>query len=196
MFDQTTRDQQPTEVVQPEVYEEGSLRANAVPHKRINRAGILAAGLFVVITVLLTGIIAASGKEALPMPVEPPAVLLPGNSLPDNAHCDYHPFMESRIYCSTVKDGLTLYLSYDMARHEIMDTVLLTNHMTVGELILTWGRPTGYTKSGASVQVYWGNRAAYVFSGPFTPSSRASFVTYSLDSHPVSDWHGFINNDN
>ena len=193
MFNQTAEDQHP--VNQPEVLEEGSLQANTVQHKRIARIVILAASLCTALIIVVTGVIVAPHREAIPKPIEPPTTLLPGNSLPDDSHCDYHPFMDSRIYCSTTQHGSTVYMSYDVARHEIMDTVIFTNHMTVGDLILVWGAPTGYTRSGAAVQVYWGNRSAYVFVGTFSPQSRTSFVTYSLEPHEAVAWHGFINPD-
>lgn len=196
MFNQTVEDQRLIQANHLEVYGVGSPTTNATRHKRITRTAFLATGLCAALIVVVAGVIIASRSNATSQPIEPPATLLPGNRLPEEARCDYHPFLDSRIYCSTTRDGSTVYLSYDVARHEIMDTVIFTNHMTIGDLILAWGAPTGYTRSGAALQVYWGSRSAYIFVGTFSPNSRTSFITYSLEPRETLDWRGFINTDN
>ncbi|MCC7449111.1 MAG: hypothetical protein IT324_16960 [Anaerolineae bacterium] len=196
MINQTVGDQRPVQVYQPEIYGAGSPSANPIQPKRIARTTILAASLCAALIIVVSAVIVASRRPSMPQIMEPPAILLPGNRIPDDAHCDYHPFLDSRIYCSTTRNGSTIYLSYDLSRQAIIDTVIFTNHMTIGELIQTWGAPTGYTRAGAAVQVYWGNRSAYIFVGTFSPNSRTSFITYSMEPHETSDWRGFVNQDN
>jgi hypothetical protein len=65
--------------------------------------------------------------------------------------------------------------------------------LTIGDLILAWGEPTGQTRYGYSADVYWGTRSAFVSSTPgFSPFSTVYFVTYRAELEQAGPWRGFV----
>jgi hypothetical protein len=150
-----------------------------------------------IFTVLIsTAVIVLAGQTPSPNindTVDIPEKYHPGNTLPHDATCDWHPASEKTLYCYVEVNGAPIYMAYDMARNKILDVAATAHDATVGDLITAWGRPTGVIRWSVSVQVFWGTRSAYVMSGAFTPSSHASFISYSTDVRDVEPWQGFRN---
>jgi hypothetical protein len=122
-----------------------------------------------------------------------PDRLLPGHTLPKEAKCDWNPAAEEMLYCQVLLDENSIYISYDMRRNLIVNAALSAHDTSIGDLITVWGNPTGMIRWNLSVQVFWGSRSAYVVTRQFTPSSRASYISYTADLHPTDPWKGFIN---
>ncbi len=115
----------------------------------------------------------------------------PGGPLPQFASCDYHNFYGGIAYC---RFGDFFSASYDYTAHKI-ECIYHSqgfNGLTVGDLILAWGQPTGIEFSGYSTTLYWGNKLAYVsYNHKFTPSSLVTFTAWCNDQRHGSPWRGF-----
>lgn len=62
--------------------------------------------------------------------------------------------------------------------------------LTIGRLILIWGQPTGFRRSGLLVRVYWPRRYVYVIDRRFRPESQVRLVVWS-DEAGGDPWQGF-----
>ncbi len=103
---------------------------------------------------------------------------------------------EPILYCNALDDGVIVHFSYDLQEREITSTVVAVQNVTIGQLILAWGIPTGYAKSVGAAEVYWGTRSVYLASLPFTPETQVGYIAYSLRPYVTACWHGFTNRDN
>lgn len=64
------------------------------------------------------------------------------------------------------------------------------SRLTIGRLILAWGKPTGFQRRGLLVRVYWPKRYVYVIGQVFRPASRVNLIVWSADEAP-QPWRGF-----
>jgi hypothetical protein len=132
----------------------------------------------------LVSAVGLNGTAAKVLDIEPPARLLPGQPVPHDARCSWEHWMTEDLFCETdqayltVRSGVIARISFDL------------RDVAVGDLILTWGQPTGAEQYGRSTYVYWGNRRAWVW-GRFAPEARAQFITYSLKPDVSGPWRGF-----
>jgi hypothetical protein len=145
------------------------------------------------LTVAVLAAVTMRRTDAHPLEIGIPDRLLPGNPLPSSARCDWYTVNEHMLYCTVTENGLSAYLSFDIDHQMIRSATLAVQDKVVGDLILAWGEPTGFAKSGLSNQVYWGNRSVYLLSTPFRPDTRVGYVFYSLSPYTAGPWRGFVN---
>jgi hypothetical protein len=161
--------------------------------QRIALVGLaVVTSLTVVLGLVLFMVVRANRTAVHPIALDLPVRVLPGSLIPRDANCDWSMVTEYRLFCHVNNDGVPIHFNYDMRRGVVISVSVETGEITVGELILAWGEPTGYTKSGTAVQLYWGVRSVYLMSRVFTPSARAGYVFYTREPNRSQPWRGFV----
>ena len=157
----------------------------------------LAVGLWLTFTLIVFLVVIAS-RIGTPIPkIKIDEQLLPGHSLPKAASCDTgDPEFHYLSYCEIVEpeDHLIL-LTFDWRTQVIRNTVKAADRGTLGDLVVAWGNPNGYRLNYQNVQIFWGEKSAFV-SVPLTPSSQAKLLVYYLDATDMPQdrlaWRGFV----
>lgn len=163
--------------------------ANIPPQRIPILAGIVAFSL-ASLTVLIVCVVALAGTGVAPTAVvDPPQYLLPGSPRPVNAICD--SLHDGQFRCHVNRDGKEIYLAYDGASHTIVSTVVSAREKTIGDLVLAWGTPIGFTRVGPSIAVHWATRSAHLVTCSFRPASHVGFIVYGPDSKSEAPWRGF-----
>jgi hypothetical protein len=149
----------------------------------------VALGLSVVISSTII-----TARASLPKIAEPPAYVLPGNPLPDDARCNWPPNRGGGVmYCHVNVGQNRVYLTYDPRREMIIRSSIEIDRQTIGSLMAAWGTPTGLKRSRWSVQIQWDSRYVYAYGRPFEPDNPIFFVFYSLEAEDNGPWTGFVN---
>jgi hypothetical protein len=165
---------------------------------------------FLILSTLSVVVVARTGIS--PMMIEPAQHLLPGNVPPSDVHCgesadatcyppvDAHCYEPGDANCFTSasirQNGKVIRLTIDMASRLIAYTLIPVSEYTIGDLILTWGTPSGFTQNGRYIFVYWDARSAYLTTCSFRPESRVEFITYyRISPVSASPWRGFSRGD-
>jgi hypothetical protein len=128
-------------------------------------------------------------------PVNPPSVnmpaeLLPGNPLPAHTAC-IPTYSYAEQYCWSGD----VYFQYDMEAGEITHSsiYLYDQGVTVGELVIAWGSPSGYRRDGADfINVYWADRYVYVIGKIFGPDNKVVLVAWDASTQLSTPWKGWI----
>jgi hypothetical protein len=149
---------------------------------------------FGVLTSCLIGVVFAARIRATPTKIDPPAFLLPGSDLAIQSHCEAlsschespNGYRDYIIY-----DGRKVYLVFDRQNQMVVHTTMSVDTYTLGDLIATWGPPTGLAHYGHIVDVYWGTRDAYLHACSLQPDTRVEFIEYDLEPRQGSAWRGF-----
>ena len=173
------------------------------------------AGIIRMITVLLCILILSTWSVVVvartginPMIIEPPQHFLPGNTPPRDVHCGEaadetcYPLVDAHCYepgdancfisASIQQNGNVIRLTLDTASRLIAYTQISAREHTIGDLILAWGTPSGFTRYGRHIDVYWGSRNASLTTCAFRPESRVEFITYyRISPASASPWRGF-----
>ncbi len=122
---------------------------------------------------------------------DPPPELLPGKQqFPSLAGCS--ALHDGRFVCHLTLRGSTIELTYDGIVHQIIYTAVSTPDQKLGDLIVAWGEPTGFTRSGQTLAVSWSTRTAYLAPHSFQPDTQVMRVTYDDKPKQTSPWHGFV----
>ncbi len=126
--------------------------------------------------------------------VEPPPNFLPGNSLPENVFCN--TIYDRRYRCRASYQGEEVYFSTDPSSRLIHTTNITAYSQRIGNLLLVWGKPTEFSRTGQALYVFWGARYAYLKACPFEPTSTIEYIGYGLDGLVLSQlrrpWRGFF----
>jgi len=151
---------------------------------------VLCTGLAVYVSVVVVVVHA----ENLPRIVEPPASLFPGNQLPESIPCT--SAFERRFECKASQGGEVIHFTTANSSRLIMQTSITTHNQTLGKVSAAWGTPTGFTRSGHAVYIYWGIRWAYLFTCTVQPTSHIEFISYrladfNLPGEQQLPWRGF-----
>jgi hypothetical protein len=144
---------------------------------------------------ILFGVVTPARSEVVTEPnIYVSSRFLPGNPFPGSAWCNWSSYTDGDLYCEALNiNDDTISFTFDPHRQLITYTTFSIPAITVGELILAWGLPTGYIPAGIGTKVTWQHRAIYVMSRVFAPSNKVSFVSYQLDEiKPTHPWRGFI----
>lgn len=150
--------------------------------------------LLSVMTLAITGSVQYKGAAF----VEAPTLdsrLYPGQHKPKTRHCiiSISAGIE-HSYC-TLPSSILVYIN----SRKIYRVIVLVGHrynITVGQLIVQWGQPTGahYGKFGKMVShtLYWPDRFVGVMPARrFSPTSRISFIGYGEPLQEAGAWCGF-----
>jgi hypothetical protein len=124
---------------------------------------------------------------------EPDPQFMPGGAIPSSAYCDWQFALSDSRYCFAESAGD--HISLDVNRSSgIIDRTTVSGHgLTIGDLILTWGEPSGYSKSGIAFLVYWRNQSAYITASSLSPRTPIVFISYDLQTPQQLPWAGLIN---
>jgi hypothetical protein len=121
--------------------------------------------------------------------------LAPGRPMPTHGVvCSWNLPDDSLTYCEAITEQhREVSFAYDRSKREIASvSYLILGDFTIGQLILHWGIPTGYTRNSNAVTVYWPSRYAYIVSRVFSPSSPVGFISFTNQPlQPASAWAGF-----
>jgi hypothetical protein len=117
--------------------------------------------------------------------------LLPGGPVPTIPNCFPRQFHHAD--CHIAVDGKDVALFVNTETGSITRIVATGGQYRLGNLILAWGTPTGITHFGygCNIFVFWGMRAAQVFTCTLDPSSPVAYIPYALTEQPLSSWRGF-----
>jgi len=149
--------------------------------------------LTAVFVVIIFGMIVLS-RATRPVAPELPQQLLPGQSLPNNAECDTLPPKGGWQYCHVLDGDTVVELTYDTERQVIVHSDFQLGTATIGELVLSWGTPTGIDRrDNWPIRMQWGQRFVYIYANPFSPNNNAYSVHYVLEPRAAAPWTGFTN---
>jgi hypothetical protein len=147
--------------------------------------------MLVTLILVGTGVIAIAKVRNPSARVNDPSLrLLPGSPRPMNATCN--ALHDGRFRCYVHHKGKEVYLAYDGASQMIIGAVISANEYTIGDLIISWGTPTGFTQDGRAIEVSWGTRSVYLHTCSFQPTSHVGYIEYGLESKQLPPWRGFI----
>ena len=146
---------------------------------------------------LLVGVAMAS-LGPRPVIFEPGQQFLPGNPRPGDVDCNsladgYSGAYASYTTCSAVQDDKHLSLQIDIASGVIMRAYFLAGEYSIGDLMLVWGAPSGFSRFGRNTYLYWGTREAFVLGCSFSPASNVHRITYERKPIALISWRGFVN---
>lgn len=161
---------------------------------------------FLMLSISFVVVVARTGIT--PTISEPPQHLLPGNVQPKDIHCgasadetcyppiDAHCYVSADANCFTSasiqQNGKVVYLTIDIASRMIAFTSIPNQGDMIGDLILAWGTPSGFTQYKQYIDVYWGTRNAHLTTCSFRPESYVDHIIYSRTNPiPASPWRGF-----
>lgn len=160
--------------------------------------------------ILIAIIISRIGKA--PGTIDLPQAYLPGSPFSTDAWCKgaavncplsgncYRPDVAGRAQCPSYSsypikhDSQELSVTVDNVTRakKIVQTSIPAHEYTMGDLLLAWGRPTGFIQDDEGIYVYWGARSAYLIGCSFWPGSHLESITYSLQATPAPPWRGFV----
>jgi hypothetical protein len=126
--------------------------------------------------------------------VQPDQQYMPGNPVPPGSYRDWQYAISYTQYC-VARQIPGENVTFDVSRRKnlITHTSVTSGKLTVGDLMLAWGQPTGYARNGFVFEVYWGTRSAYVVAKALSPYSPVVFVAYDLELQYQLPWQGLIN---
>ncbi len=141
---------------------------------------------------LITGVMVASRTPSQPPAVDLPSAYLPGSPIPKDVSGCHMDRDIRRSVCSlrTSESGM-IYFEVDEAQRTIIQTRIWVSQVTLGQLILVWGTPTGFESRNHKTTLYWERRSAEVYSAVLKPNTPVNDVTYTLKSPVMSPWPGF-----
>jgi hypothetical protein len=147
-----------------------------------------------VLTLTLLGWFWLLGYRTAPVQVDltVPPELEPGQLFTGQvaATCDWYAYAQQHDLLDC--QWRTYSFSYNPSTRVIRRTSLWMPHstLTMGHLILAWGKPTGFQRGGLLVQVYWSKRRVYVIDRTFHPHSLVHLVVWAAEEQP-DHWQGF-----
>jgi hypothetical protein len=140
-------------------------------------------GIVVLIVVTLS-------KTRTAAPSEPPVRFLPGNPLPPGVQC----LLAADRYddCRAAWDGKVIAITYDNKTRQIFRILVPGHDYRIGDLILTWGTPTGLAHSsyGCNIVMFWGQRAVHLHTCALQMASHVDAIEYTLVQQPHAPWRG------
>ena len=152
-----------------------------------------AALVFLALAMLVVGVVAVARTETIPRLLDLPESYLPGNTLPRDVSC-YKPGDEHTPHWFVPLLGYEVYFDFDAGTRMINRTVIPEQAHTLGQLIASWGIPTGIIRRFEfDTYVCWGSRSAFIWGSSIQPDSRVDFIQYDLEPQQASTWHGFTN---
>ena len=151
----------------------------------------IAVSIFLFFTVLIVLLEFAAHTSPSPKEIEPPEGLLPGRQrFPSPADCTV--LQDGTFLCHFEVKGSGIELTYGGVGQKIVYTFVTTPEQTVGDLIATWGTPTGLSRFDQAPVVFWSTRAAYLASDSFEPKTPVRYIVYGGSLKQTAIWRGFV----
>ena len=183
-------------------------REASVPPKSIALVGRLTILVFCCVIVPVFSVVGLARIGAAPAIIELPQNLLPGKVPPSDARCGgddtCYPPVDSHCYESGDAGGgcvssaaiqyndQKIALLIDIASRTIALTSISAPGYSMGDLILAWGTPTGFSQFDRDIDVYWGARSTHLVTCLFRPESRVDVITFYRNPAFATPWHGFV----
>ena len=146
--------------------------------------------VFLGLTILVFGDVTGTHAQTIPQPPDMPQTYLPGNPMPEDIAC-YTPCDEHTPRCSVSFRDQEVYFNFDPETWLIHSTLIPALEHTIGELISSWGTPSGIIQTSHTTKVYWGARSAHLYTDAIQPDSQVQFILYHLEAPQTSPWRGF-----
>src|SRR5258708_18187189 len=107
----------------------------------------IAVSVSLCLTLVMLSVLAVARTETRPIDVDPPQLYLPGNPLPANVPCIVPS--DKHLFCSIDLGKRKIDFVFDEEIRTISRTVIPTREYTLGQLIVSWGTPTGVSQTGS-----------------------------------------------
>jgi hypothetical protein len=151
----------------------------------------IAVSTFLFFTSLIILLEVAAQTSQSPSVIEPPETLMPGSErFPRGAGCDF--MQDGTFLCHIHVKGSESEVTYSGLGQRIVYTFVTTPDQTLGDLIATWGTPTGLTRFDQALVVFWSTRAAYLAPYSFAPETQIRYVVYGDNLKQTAIWRGFF----
>jgi len=138
----------------------------------------------------MMGVLAAARSTSAPVIRALPNYLLPGSPAPADVTC--YPMHYGQCQYSVLYGDDLVYLAFNGFRTKIVSAVIPAHGQTIGDMILAWGMPTGFSQNGFNVEVSWGSRTAVLITCSFQPTSLVGYFRYDMEPVQVPPWRGFV----
>lgn len=140
---------------------------------------------------MICSILVATIHKNVPILENPiPMWLRPGQPAPPMGSCEWRYLGSTDlISCS---EGTVTYM-YDIHDRIIKQASVIIGNRPVGDYLIAWGRPTGYSLNYHSRQIYWGALQVWGYGIHFGPESPAFIISMSDKDIGRDQWKGFQN---
>lgn len=185
------------------------LAAEAVRHARVSpsleimvprskriwrKIGLAVLTLWLGLTLLILSVVEIAKRETLPGVDEPSPIYLPGSPFPEIGLCDLPH--DGYLSCDAADDSLAwfgkkIYFIVDLRAGIIERMVAPTPPYTLGQLVASWGTPTGITQNGITTYIYWATRSVWLDTRSPRLDSPIQYIEYDLEPSQASPWRGF-----
>ena len=146
---------------------------------------------FVSLSALTITTITTATLSSIPPIFALPQEYLPGYSLPPlskDVECSTEYIY---VACPIPYGDKQVYLYFQQSTHMIIRASIRVHEYRIGDLIASWGMPTGMIQYDSLINVYWGKRSALLYTSSFRPDNLVTFITYDLSPHQALPWRGF-----
>lgn len=183
------------------------VRVQLKPITIVVRLIMLISGCLILCTLVVV-VVASTGTA--PTIIEPSPQILPGSVAPAGLHCGEstdeicYPPVDAHCYesgdmdlncfasASIQQNDKVISFTINIASRTITLTSIPAREYTMGDLILAWGTPTGFSQYRQAIDVYWGARSASLTTCSFRPESHVELITYYAKPAFTSAWRGFV----
>jgi hypothetical protein len=139
-------------------------------------------------TMLILLVATIARTEPIPRLLDLPQVYLPGSSPPEDMICAPVDGVPS---CFAEFRDLRVFFLLDFDERKIVAAVVPVPDYVLGQLIVSWGTPTGIQWNQHTVYVNWSTHWAIIDSASLRPDSRVHLVQYAPKQPAASPWRGF-----
>ena len=147
-------------------------------------------GLFLLsLTLLILGVMAVARTGPIPSILDVPQSYWPGNLPPEGMSCDNNAVSVPR--CFVEFQGHTVYFDFDLDARLIIRAMIPVETYSIGQLINSWGIPSGIHWNYYTIYVYWPTRWVILDNDSFRPDSHVQSIWYTPEQPPGSPWAGF-----
>jgi hypothetical protein len=122
-----------------------------------------------------------------------PEVYRPGAPPPRDLSCQF-PAEEGSMWrdlCGVRFQEQQVYLEFDADGRQILRSIIPVRDYTLGDLVVSWGRPHGVNWNRSTIYVYWQVRWAILDRMPLRPESPIQTILYTVEQPASSPWRGF-----
>lgn len=119
---------------------------------------------------------------------------MPGNLYFSAESCNWqhHLREKNRVVCQKRIDfDRRMWITTNPNNARIISVGVGVDDITIGELLIIWGLPMGYTHQGSLIYLYWPGRYVFLVTPAFTPRAAVNYVGYTTEPMTYQPWRGF-----
>jgi hypothetical protein len=150
--------------------------------------------LLLALSTLLFGTLIVARLGPVPRLLDLPQQFLPANPPPKDLRCSGYDEPQQYWYdsfCWVVYQGQPIYFEFDRDHRRIIRSIIPAQDYTLGQLIVSWGKPTGINWNKHTAYIYWPSRWAILEKAALRPHSPVHTILFTVDQPPASPWRGF-----